>query len=74
VQRILVLLYPYFIIVGGLIIILTDHGPEVHCIVCNGKAAFLQLGDPLMTIIGVVFVGVGLLGAVSIFMTRRSGG
>lgn len=64
ILRVLAILYPYIIIIGGLIIVFTDHGPTVHCIVCNGKSALLNVGDPLMTIIGAVLVLVGVVGAV----------
>lgn len=74
IRRVLVILYPYFILVGGLIIVFTDHGPTVHCIVCNGKSALLNLGDPLMTIIGAILVLVGVVGAVlQVMASGRSG-
>jgi hypothetical protein len=74
IRRVLVILYPYFILVGGLIIVFTDHGPTVHCIVCNGKSALLNLGDPLMTIIGAILVLVGVVGAgLQVMASGRTG-
>lgn len=73
-MRVLAILSPIFLIIGGLIIVLTDHGPEVHCIVCNGKSAFLNLGDPLITIIGGVLVLIGVIGVVASLVGPRSQG